>query len=74
LPNQATIMPALAPAMRDNFPEIENIVQMYDPGAALIKLSDNTSFKTKLLCSSAKLFDVFTLPMLLGDPPVEYYT
>ena len=65
--NQVTTMPALTPAMRDNFPEIENIVQMYDPGDVLIKLSDNTSFKTKTLFSSAKLFDVFTLPLTQGD-------
>jgi putative ABC transport system permease protein len=67
MPNQATVVPALAPAMRDDFPEIENIVQMYDPGEVLVKLPDHTSFKTTLLFSSAKLFDVFTLPMTRGD-------
>ena len=65
--NQVTTIPALAPAMRDDFPEIENIVQMYDPGDVLIKLSNNTSFKTRTLYSSAGVFDVFTLPLVQGD-------
>jgi hypothetical protein len=69
MPNAATVMPALAPAMRDDFPEIENVVQMYDPGDVLIKrLNNNRGFKTRLLFSSARLFDVFTLPMIQGDP------
>jgi putative ABC transport system permease protein len=68
MPNQATTIPALAPAMKDDFPEVENFVQMYDPGEVLISLPNQTSFKTKLLFSSARLFDVFTLPMTQGDP------
>jgi putative ABC transport system permease protein len=64
---QVTTIPALAPAMRDNFPEIENIVQMYDPGEVLIKLSNNTFFKTRTLYSSPGIFDVFTLPLIQGD-------
>jgi putative ABC transport system permease protein len=66
---QVTTAPALAPAMRDNFPEIENYVQMYDPGDVLIKRSsNNASFKTRTLYASAKLFEVFTLPLIQGDP------
>lgn len=65
--NQVTTVPALAPAMRDNFPEIENFVHMYDPGDVLIKVSNNTSFKTRTLYSSAGVFDVFTLPLVQGD-------
>ncbi|MDH4271311.1 MAG: ABC transporter permease [Candidatus Aminicenantes bacterium] len=67
--HQVTTIPALAPAMRDNFPEIENIVEMYDPGEVLIKRSNTTtSFKTRTLYASARLFDVFTLPLIDGDP------
>jgi len=66
--DQVTVVPALAPAMRDTFPEVEDIVQMYDPGEALVRLPNNTYFKTELLFSSAKLFDVFTLPLTHGDP------
>jgi putative ABC transport system permease protein len=66
---QATTAPALAPAMRDSFPEVENYVHMYDPGEVLIKrLTDNTTFKARTLFASAELFDVFTLPLVHGDP------
>ena len=66
---QATTAPALAPAMRDSFPEVENYVHMYDPGEVLIKRSkNNATFKTRTLYASAGLFDVFTLPLLQGDP------
>jgi len=66
---QVTTAPALAPVMRDDFPEVENYVHMYDPGEVLIKPSDSTtSFKTKTLYASARLFDVFTLPLIAGDP------
>jgi putative ABC transport system permease protein len=42
---------------------------MYDPGEVLIKRSNNNMpFKTRTLYASAKLFDVFTLPMVQGDP------
>lgn len=68
LTGQVTTIPALAPAMKANFPEVENFVQMYDPGEGLIKLTNNISFKTKVMYSNAQIFNVFTLPLLSGIP------
>ena len=65
---QVTTAPALAPAMKDNFPEVENVVQMYDPGEGLIKLSDNMSFKTRLVYANAQIFNVFSFPLIDGIP------
>jgi putative ABC transport system permease protein len=63
-----TTAPALAPAMKNDFPEVENIAQMYDPGNSLIKLNNSISFGTKLIYASEHIFDVFTFPFINGIP------
>jgi putative ABC transport system permease protein len=61
-----TTAPALAPAMKNDFPEIENIVQMYDPGKSLIKLNHHMTFSTKLIYANEQIFNVFTFPLING--------
>ena len=68
LMGQATTAPALAPAMKDNFPEVENFVQVYDPGEGLIKLTDNMSFITRLVYANEQIFNVFSFPLIDGIP------
>jgi putative ABC transport system permease protein len=68
LMGQATTAPALAPAMKDNFPEVENVVQVYDPGEGLIELTDNTRFKTRLIYANEQIFNVFSFPLIDGIP------
>jgi putative ABC transport system permease protein len=63
-----TTAPALAPAMMNDFPEVENIAQMYDPGNSLIKLNNSISFRTKLIYASEHIFEVFTFPLINGIP------
>ena len=68
LAGQATTIPALAHAMKADFPEVENFVQMYNPGDALIKLKDGSSFKTSLIYVTPRLFEVFSFPLTGGNP------
>ena len=65
---QVTVCPALAPAMKTNFPEVENSVQMYNIGETLVKLPNNLGIKTEIIYSNEQTFNVFTFPIINGNP------
>lgn len=67
---QVTTAPAIAPAMKANFPEVENFAHMYASGESLIKLTNNMSFKTGLTYANEQIFNVFTLPLINGIPEI----
>ncbi len=59
---------ALAPVMRRSVPEVENAVRIYSYGAFLVSNGVKT-FEEKQACyGDSTLFEVFTLPMLAGNP------
>ena len=60
---------ALAPMLKDTYPEILKIVRFtgYDD-KKIVQYKDKLFFEEKFLWTDASLFDVFTYPLLQGDP------
>ncbi|HVS94653.1 MAG TPA: ABC transporter permease [Mucilaginibacter sp.] len=71
----ATSEGPLEAALRDNFPEIEKVTRIIDkPGLAVsaskfnIRKGSSNIQETRVAYTESSLFDVFTLPMIFGDP------
>jgi putative ABC transport system permease protein len=63
------VAPAPAgPAMRQDFPEIEKEVRFRGYGGLLVKKGGQNIREESVIYADSTLFDVFTLPMLAGDP------
>ncbi|MBS1504435.1 MAG: ABC transporter permease, partial [Bacteroidetes bacterium] len=71
----ATSEGPLEAALKDNFPEIEKVTRIIDkPGLAVsaskfnIRKGSSNIQETRVAYTESSLFDVFTLPMIFGDP------
>lgn len=71
----ATTEGPLEGALKDNFPEIEKVTRMIDKnGIAVsaakfsIRKGNSNIQERKVVYTESSLFDVFTLPMVAGDP------
>lgn len=58
----------LAPALADNFPEIEKIARIYRFKHTSVKSGNEFIEEKNFQCADAEIFDIFTLPFLIGDP------
>jgi len=58
---------ALAPALKDAFPEIQEAVRVGNRWQTWVRHQDK-GFYEYFCVSDANLFDVFTIPMIKGDP------
>jgi putative ABC transport system permease protein len=66
----ATTSDMLGPTLKKDYPQVENYARIYDAGPFLIKKSgtvDNIR-EEKILFADSTLFDVFTLPLVAGNP------
>ncbi len=64
---------AVAPApmartLADVYPEIENTVRFRGMGDFTIQQGENTYKETRIIFADSSLFDVFTIPLLYGNP------
>ena len=59
---------ALGPAMVHDFPGVENMVRLRHEGNILVKANDETFTESGCFWADSTLFQVFTLPMVEGDP------
>jgi putative ABC transport system permease protein len=66
--SSAIAAPKVAEALRLNFPEIENTVRLFPDDEARFKKGEQLVLENKVLYCDPTIFDVFTLPMLEGDP------
>lgn len=66
--SSATAAPKVAEALRLNFPEIEKTVRLLPDEEVRFKKGEELVLEKKVLYCDATIFDVFTLPMLEGDP------
>jgi putative ABC transport system permease protein len=57
-----------APAMKNEFPEIEQIVRIEIIGSLLFQYKDRRYYEENFLLADSTIFDVFTHPFILGDP------
>lgn len=71
----ATSEGPLEAALKDNFPEIEKVTRLIDNNGLAVSASKfsirkgNTNIQEKkVVYTESSLFDVFTLPMVAGDP------
>lgn len=66
--SSAIAAPKVAEALRINFPEIEKTVRLLpDPGIRF-KKGDELVMEETVVYADPSIFDIFTLPMLEGDP------
>ncbi len=56
----------VAPHLRDKFPEVEAVTRMLVRG--MWASNENRGFNTRVCITDAEIFDIFTLPMVIGDP------
>jgi putative ABC transport system permease protein len=61
--------PPMAQAMLEDFPEIENAVRL-DPWSdnCLVRYKEKSFLEKSVKSADPAIFDVFTIPFLLGDP------
>ncbi len=64
---QAVTSPIMAPAFQSKFPEIKKSVRFINSGR-ILSVDQKKIYTTKIVYSDSGLFDVFTLPMLEGQP------
>jgi putative ABC transport system permease protein len=63
------VAPAPAgPAVRRDYPEVEKEVRFRMQGGRLVKKGDQNIQEDGMIYADSTLFDVFTLPMIAGDP------
>jgi putative ABC transport system permease protein len=64
---QAVTSPIMAPIFQSKFPEIKKSVRFINSGRVL-SVNQKKIYKTRMVYSDSSLFDVFTFPMLKGQP------
>ncbi len=63
------VAPAPAgPAILRDYPEVEKEVRFRDNGGKLVKKGNQNIKEESVIMADSTLFDVFTLPMIAGDP------
>lgn len=58
----------LGAALKENFPQVEQYVRLRNHGGILVKKGNQNIQEDGVILADSTLFDVFTLPMLAGDP------
>ncbi len=58
----------LGAAMKSELPEVKQYVRLRDHGGILVKKGNQNILEDNVILADSTLFDVFTLPMIAGDP------
>ncbi len=58
----------MGPALKRDFPEVEQYCRFRSYGGMLVKKDNENVQESKVIYADSTLFDVFTLPMIAGDP------
>jgi putative ABC transport system permease protein len=66
--SSAIAAPKVAEALQNNFPEIEKTVRLFPDEEVRFRKGDELVMEKKAMYCDSTIFDVFTLPMLQGDP------
>jgi len=62
----------LAQTIREKYPQVEAITQLSGPlGDVIIKYRDTAFKETEVFCAEPSFFDVFSFPLLKGNPEVS---
>lgn len=65
---EASVMPPVAAAMKQDFPEVEAATRMVNQGVHRITYGDKTLREDAMAFVDSNFFRVFTLPLIEGDP------
>ncbi|MDR3693892.1 ABC transporter permease [Mucilaginibacter sp.] len=66
--NASTTPPSMASILVNEHPQIENAIRIKSNGKILVKKGNGTLSEDNCFYADNALFDVFTLPMIAGDP------
>jgi putative ABC transport system permease protein len=58
----------LADELRDNYPEVKNVVRFFDLGRTLYKNGDKEFYEEKFFLGDSTTFDMFDYQFIQGDP------
>ncbi len=58
----------LGPALKSEYPQVKQFVRFRTHGGKLVKKGEQNILEDRVILTDSTLFDVFTLPMLSGDP------
>src|ERR1043165_1567617 len=58
----------MGPTLKKDFPQVEQFVRFRSDGGLLIKKGNDNVQQNNVIYADSTLFDVFTLPMVHGDP------
>jgi putative ABC transport system permease protein len=64
----ASTPPAFGPTLKQVFPEVQQSVRLFDLRQQLVTYEDKKYFEKGFLLADSTIFDVFTLPLALGNP------
>ncbi|MCF7920628.1 MAG: ABC transporter permease [Candidatus Cloacimonetes bacterium] len=60
-------MPAAAPLLLSEYPEVENAARLESPTQAVIKIGEETIVESGVAHGDNSLFEIFTFPFVAGD-------
>jgi putative ABC transport system permease protein len=60
----------LGPFLQNKFPEIEKAVRITKLYKALVSTGDKNFYEDRIIMADSTIFDVFTLPLVVGNPAV----
>jgi putative ABC transport system permease protein len=59
---------AFGPTLAKDYPEVEAVVRVQSQSKTLVKYADQSFYESGLLYADASIFDIFTFPLIAGDP------
>ena len=67
--NDARTPPAMAPALKEDFPEVQSYVRLLPTtGTWVMKHEENIYYENRVYWADNALFDIFDFPLVQGDP------
>lgn len=66
--NLASSPDPLGIALKSEFPQVQQYVRLRDHGGLFVKKGNQNILEDRVILADSTLFDVFTLPMIAGDP------
>jgi putative ABC transport system permease protein len=64
----APISPPAAPALKENFPQVEYAGRLFELDAGLVKYEDKTFYETNRYLADQDILHIFTIPFFKGNP------
>ena len=61
---------SLGPILKAEIPEVRDTTRTAAPGSLLVRYGENAFFENKVLAVDPQIFQMFTFPLLKGDPAI----